>query len=196
MRNAATWRAEVWRLWTAHLTHFSLQHAVTNALVCVIAGHVVENKIGARSLCAALLLIAPLISIGLLFWSPQLVQYRGLSGITMALTVAAIICLAQKYPSLRVGVALLAVIILAKLLVEVITSTTTPQPLISVGFAGLPSGVSVEWRVHVLGVFAGLWLGSLRASAAIRGTQATVENVMDCRTGNISSDNCGKIASH
>lgn len=139
---------EWWRLWTAHLAHFSPQHAAIDALVCFIAGGIVEKRMGSRWIAWALAGIGPLISIGLLLWSPDLVQYRGLSGVAMALTVVAMISIAREYPAYRLAVALLAVVLAVKVVGEALE--------ISIGFAGLPDGVLVEWRAHVLGALVGV----------------------------------------
>lgn len=139
---------EWWRLWTSHLVHFSIWHAAVDALVCFIAGSIVEKRMGSRWIARALAGIGPMISIGLLLWSADLVQYRGFSGVAMALTVAAMIGIAREYPSHRLAVVVLAVVLAVKVVVEALG--------ISIGFAGLPDGVFVEWRAHVLGALAGL----------------------------------------
>lgn len=138
---------EWWRFWTAHLVHFSPRHAAIDALVCFIAGSIVEKRMGSWWIVWGLAGIGPMISIGLLLWSPDLVQYRGLSGVAMALSVITMISIAREYPSYRLVVGLLAVVLAVKVVGEALG--------ISTGVGGLPDDVVVEWRSHVLGALAG-----------------------------------------
>jgi membrane associated rhomboid family serine protease len=78
----AVFDGEVWRLWTAHLAHWSVQHALLNALALLpvlVAGR--------RMLKLALdwsFFAAPVISIVLLAIEPR-IEYRGASALIVGL---------------------------------------------------------------------------------------------------------------
>ena len=55
-----------WRLWTGHLVHFGLQHAMLDAIVLFAGASLLERELGTRRLLRQLLLAAPLIALGLL----------------------------------------------------------------------------------------------------------------------------------
>jgi hypothetical protein len=95
-----------------------------------------------------LVIIAPAISVGLTVWSNELTHYRGLSGLATAMTVAAMCTVARAYPSSRPALALLT----AAMTLKMIGDTMGISP----DLAGLPLGVMVEWRAHVLGAAAGI----------------------------------------
>lgn len=139
---------ELWRLWTAHLVHFSRQHALIDVLVFVIVGVVVEATISRRWVAWAIMAIAPTISLGLFVWSPDLMHYRGMSGLATAMTVMAMIVVARIKPSSRPLLLLLTVAMALKFIGDV--------GGISPDIAGLPRDVLVEWRAHALGAAAGV----------------------------------------
>jgi rhomboid family GlyGly-CTERM serine protease len=155
---------ELWRLWTAHLVHFSFQHALIDALVLGAAGFIVEKALGARATTWMLGAMAPAISIGLWCGSPELTHYRGLSGMATAMVVIAMMHLARQFPSSRPAITLLAVAMTLKVSGDALGH--------SPDMAGLPAGVAVEWRAHVLGALAaGVYFStftSLRPNSAER----------------------------
>ena len=140
---------EIWRLWSAHLVHFSAQQAGIDAAVFFIAGSVAEKEIGMRRMAIALALGAPCISLGLLLTVPDLSHYRGASGIAMLVALLAGAALWSGGPLNRMLLALLAF--------GVVIKTACEAFGISAHLAGLPPDVVVAWQAHVLG--AGLaWL--------------------------------------
>jgi rhomboid family GlyGly-CTERM serine protease len=159
---------EWWRLWSAHLAHYSLSHAMMNALVLWVAGGIVEIRMGSRWLATRLLIGAPLISLVLLLCSPDLLEYRGLSALGVCLTVVAIICVARESPKFHVAIAVLAVALAAKLLGD--------SQGISLNLGGLPEDVVVDWRAHVVGALAGVCIAlfSLHSTANIRHDRAAL----------------------
>ena len=141
-------QGEWWRLWSAHLTHYSMSHAAVNALVLFFAGGIVEIRMGTRWLATRLLVVAPLLSIALLLWSPDLVEYRGLSAVCVCLTVVAMISVARDSHQAFAVIALLAIALLLKLIGDAQGA--------SMDLANLPQGVILDWRSHVLGALAGV----------------------------------------
>jgi rhomboid family GlyGly-CTERM serine protease len=93
--DANTWAAgerealkagEFWRLWSAHVVHFSWSHAGWSGLVWLMAGGLMERT-DRKDWSWALLVIAPLITLATLALDPSLARYGGLSGLTTATLV-------------------------------------------------------------------------------------------------------------
>lgn len=140
-------QGQLWRLWTAHLVHFSFRHTFLDAAAFFIAGMIVEKKMGRHWVAWVLVAIAPTISLGLWLWSPELTHYRGMSGLATAMIVVAMINIARNNSSSRLVILLFAVALTFKLIGEAFG--------VSHGLASLDAGVVVEWRAHVLGAMAG-----------------------------------------
>jgi len=141
---------QFWRLWTAHWVHFSMAHALVNIAVFVAACTVAAATLGARFIGWAIFIVSPVISIGLLITSPTLVEYRGLSGLATAMTVAALYGLAYAHRSLRWVIAVLAITLLLKLVAEANGLTFSSH------IHSLPEGASVEWRAHLIGALSAI----------------------------------------
>ena len=82
--NAAVAAGELWRLFTAHLTHFTLDHLVLDVLAFLVLGIACERRSPRRTRWT-LGLSALVISVGVLLIDPQMQRYRGLSGLDSAL---------------------------------------------------------------------------------------------------------------
>ena len=134
---------EIWRLWSAHLVHFSAQQALLDVVVFFIAGSIAEKNIGVRRMAIALALGAPCIALGLLLAVPGLSHYRGASGIAMMVALLAGAALWSGGALNRVLLALLAFCVAIKTAFEAFG--------ISAPLAGLPPDVVVAWQAHVLG---------------------------------------------
>jgi len=80
--------AEPWRLLSAHLVHLSLIHALLNGVALLLLGRLFETRLRAGE--GWLVLGTAPILISLVFWiaMPELVWYRGLSGVLHALYFA------------------------------------------------------------------------------------------------------------
>ncbi|MFH1528704.1 MAG: rhombosortase [Bacteroidota bacterium] len=81
---AAIASGELWRLVTCHWTHWSVDHLLWDAVVFGFLAVLCERD-GRLRLVACLLVAATLIPIGLWWSHPQMLTYRGLSGIDSAL---------------------------------------------------------------------------------------------------------------
>jgi rhomboid family GlyGly-CTERM serine protease len=75
---------QVWRFFTAHLTHFGDDHLRWDAIAFAVLGALVE-RISRSGFLATLVLSAGLITLGVWVAQPQFATYRGLSGIDSAL---------------------------------------------------------------------------------------------------------------
>lgn len=134
---------QIWRLWSAHLVHFSVSHALADALVFFLLAALAERQIGARRLGVCIALGAPLISAGLLLTAPNLAYYRGASGFAATVAVLAGALLWRAQPARRGVLLLLAAIFLIKMACEAFG--------VASGLANLPPDVVVAWQAHGLG---------------------------------------------
>ena len=130
---SAALRGEWWRLWTGHLVHYDFAHLITNAVAVAVPLSLVPG-IARRRLILAVPIIAPALSLVLLTCA-RFDQYRGASGVAMALWSGAALTLSRAGAECdrRTGHALL-VIVMAKLAAEAaggghLWSTVAPLPL-------------------------------------------------------------------
>ncbi|MBC2760173.1 rhombosortase [Thiobacillus sp.] len=141
---------ELWRLWTGHLVHFSLAQRLLDVGTLLIVGWLAEREWGSGPTAIAMLLGMPAISASLLLVSPDLIQFRGVSGIVMLLALAAATSIWHDHPSARPGLAVLGVAAAIKTLLDA-SGMQTPS--------SLPAGVSVAWQAHVSGAAIG-WMAA------------------------------------
>jgi rhomboid family GlyGly-CTERM serine protease len=151
-----------WRLWTGHLVHFGLQHALFDAIVLYAGASLLEREIGRVRLLRQLLLVSPLISLALLA-VPDLIAYRGASALAATVALAAGIALwpaAGRWRSALLAGGLACAV------------STAAQALgVGSSVAGLPGGVVVAWQAHVFGAACALlpgWRGAVCMARAIR----------------------------
>jgi rhomboid family GlyGly-CTERM serine protease len=148
---------ELWRLWTAHAVHFSLQHALADTLALAVLATLAERLANARTAWVALVAGPPLISLGLLAVSPGLQEYRGASGLAVMMAVLCAGLLWSKCGARgKCVLTALATLLLGKTVAEACGGSS--------GVAGLPSGVVVAWQAHVLGALCAVGLIALRVS--------------------------------
>ncbi len=138
---------EAWRLWTGHLVHFSIFHALLDVAVLLIVCGSVERAQGTRRLCIALAIAAPLISLGLLAMAPGMMVYRGASGLAACMAVIAGVLLWRKNPGIRSALVLAGAVFTVKTVLD----ATFPR----LGLSSLPADVSVAWQAHMLGAIVG-----------------------------------------
>jgi rhomboid family GlyGly-CTERM serine protease len=158
----AIFAGQWWRLWTGHLVHFGLQHALFDAIVLYAGASLLEREIGTPRLLRQLLLAAPLISLAL-FAVPDLITYRGASALAATVALAAGIALWPRAGRWR----------LALLAGGLACAASTAAQAFGAGWsgAGLPGGVVVAWQAHVFGAACALlpgWRGAVRMARAIR----------------------------
>ena len=151
-----------WRLWTGHLVHFGLQHAMLDAIVLFAGASLLERELGTRRLLRQLLLAAPLVALGL-FAAPGLDEYRGASSLAATVALAAGIALwpgaGRWRPALLAGAAAWFCL----------SAVQAVRPEWSA--AGLPEDVAVAWQAHLLGAACALlpgWRTATCSAAGIR----------------------------
>ena len=145
---------ELWRLLTGHFTHWSGEHLFLDLLVFAVAAGVWERLGGRRRLLVCLLASALAVSLSLWFLLPQVVHYRGLSGVDCALVTAVAVesirrARAQRRPGVAVALAGVLAVYLFKIGYELATGTT-----LFLDAAAVPAG-NVP-LVHVVGGVCGL----------------------------------------
>jgi len=138
---------EVWRLWTGHLVHFSTLHTVFDVLTLFFASQIFEADSGSQRLFSVLVTGAFFISCGMLLWVPDMVMYRGASGISATILVLATESLCRNSRRLQILLAVLGALLLSKIWID---ATGVIQIASS-----LPDGVHLAWQTHLLGVVAG-----------------------------------------
>jgi rhomboid family GlyGly-CTERM serine protease len=119
---------ELWRVVTCHWTHWSLDHLVWDALPFALLVLLAWRASPRRTLWT-LGLSAVLIPAGAWIFYPQVLTYRGLSGLDSALFLLVALDLCRKATKSRhwvtvVVVAALMAGFLAKVLFEILTGTT------------------------------------------------------------------------
>ncbi|GAA5525203.1 rhomboid protease GlpG [Microbulbifer aestuariivivens] len=87
---------EYWRLWSPVVVHFSLPHALFNALGVWILGRSLEARAGTLPLAVLVLVSAAVSNLAQYFWSPETV-FGGMSGVVYAL-VGAVLVLQRLAP--------------------------------------------------------------------------------------------------
>lgn len=87
----------LYQLFTAHFTHWSFDHFLYDTLTFVGLGYLCL-KLQIKEIARVLLISTLLISFGFLALHPELIAYRGLSGVDSALfSLALITCIRQAY---------------------------------------------------------------------------------------------------
>lgn len=79
---------EPWRLFTGHFVHLGIVHALLNCVALVLLGHLFGDRLKPRAYFGILAAAPILISLLFLASMPELLWYRGLSGVLHALFFA------------------------------------------------------------------------------------------------------------
>jgi rhomboid family GlyGly-CTERM serine protease len=140
----AIFNGELWRLWTAHLVHFSFQHAASDALVLLAATTLAQGLASPRMVCCTLAIGAPAISLGLLLAVPEMTEYRGASGLAVMMSV---LCAGLLWPAASHRIRLLLAVAGCALSAKLVADAMG----IAINLAGLPTGVAVAWQAHAFG---------------------------------------------
>jgi rhomboid family GlyGly-CTERM serine protease len=139
---------EVWRLWTGHLVHGSVQHLAWNVGALVALGVLFERALG-RGFVWLVATGGALVGGGLYFLRPDVELYLGLSGVLNTLWVGGAVVAARGERGWMRGVYLLAVLAgLSKIAVEAVTGVSIFTNAAALG--GQPLILA-----HVLGSLAG-----------------------------------------
>jgi len=149
-RRSAIEAGEWWRLWTAHLTHYSWGHLLVDGGTIAGLGWLLQRRMSPWLLGVALVVAMPLISAVLYIGSPLISEYRGSSAIAAMLWVLVAVQLLKELPWVGGGLLLL---LAARIGGDALG--------ISDLFTSLPPGVFVAWQAHLAGAVAGMIVASL-----------------------------------
>lgn len=138
---------EIWRLWSGHWVHFSVQQFFMDVSSLFLVGMLAEREFGARLTALVLWLGMPAISLGLLLLAPDLLEYRGASALAVLLAWFAGSALWVRLNKLRLGLAVLGFVWTIKTLMEAAGGVSD--------VVSLPADVRVAWQAHVLGAVIG-----------------------------------------
>jgi len=144
LERSAVLHGELWRLWTGHLVHDHLAHALWNLAAFAGLGVWLERRAPAR-FALALLLAAPLSAAAVVALRPDLASYQGASALASALYVLGALCLVREGPDrlARLGGGAALALFGAKLALEWSgqwPSPALPPDLESVGLAHAVGG--------------------------------------------------------
>lgn len=133
---------EVWRLWTGHLVHYSAMHAAEDIVLLFVVTAIAEREVGGWATGIALLVGAPLISLGLILLVPDLALYEGSSGLSAFLGFIAGTLIWRRSPHLRFMIGCIGAVVIAK--------TSLDAAGLLAGFSSVPAGIRIAWQAHVI----------------------------------------------
>lgn len=82
---------EYWRLFTGNLVHYGFAHLAMNIAAFLIIGFSLLREVSVKVYLPLFISCAMSVGIGTLWWNPELVFYRGLSGVIHGLIVAGLL---------------------------------------------------------------------------------------------------------
>ncbi|NWF37830.1 hypothetical protein F3F96_01560 [Mariprofundus sp. NF] len=148
--NAAV-AGEWWRLWSGHLTHYTLSQLIADSGLVALLGLVLHRVISPYLFAISIIVALPLISLLLLWLVPEMNSYRGASGLAAMLwfMVGLHLIVQAKSGSVPIWIGPLFILLL---IAKVAGEALALFPALS----ELPAGVVVAWQVHLFGMVIGL----------------------------------------
>lgn len=153
---SAMLHGELWRPVTGQLVHWSWPMAGADLGVIAVAGSLVERRSRRRALLgigAALLAVAGAVAL-----SPDLLRYRGSSGVATALVALALMDVVLE----KTGARALALGGLVLLLAKVTIELATGRPLLA---WTMPPGIELFAPAHAAGLLAGVAVAATARAA-------------------------------
>lgn len=142
---------EWWRLWSGHLTHYTLSQLVADSGLVALLGLVLHRFFRPSLFAASIIVALPLISLLLIWLVPEMNSYRGASGLAAMLWFMAGLHLSLQAKS---GVVPLWI---GPLFILLLIAKVTGEALaLFPALSELPAGVVVAWQVHLFGMVIGL----------------------------------------
>ncbi|MES2822863.1 MAG: rhombosortase [Pseudomonadota bacterium] len=89
---------EYWRLFTGNLVHYGFAHLAMNIAAFLIIGFSLLRDVSLKVYVPLFVSCAMAVGIGTLLWNPELVFYRGLSGVIHGLIVAGLLLNSFRNP--------------------------------------------------------------------------------------------------
>lgn len=87
---------EWWRLFTCNFTHYNFSHFLTNTLIYIILGYIVETK-SKISFFKIIMAVVLLNGICIFFFEKNMIHYFGISGVNYALAAYILLILSKKH---------------------------------------------------------------------------------------------------
>ena len=137
LERSAVLRGELWRLWSGHLVHDHVAHALWNLAALGVLGLWLEPRAPAR-FALALLLAAPLSALAVVALRPDLASYQGASALASALYALGAVVLLREGPDRvsRLAGATALALFAAKLALE--SAGSWPSPALPPGLESVP----------------------------------------------------------
>jgi rhomboid family GlyGly-CTERM serine protease len=157
-RREAVISGEVWRLVSGHLVHFSPRHALLDGTALAALAYALHRLDASKPLWPRLAVSAVAMSLFLAAMLPNMISYRGASGLAMVLAGMLLRTLWALRPAWRPGLAAFAALLCSKMLLDVLGWTADSSVL--------PAGVQITWQAHAAGLALGLWPEKLSGRAA------------------------------
>jgi len=152
---AAIVAGQYWRLWTAHLTHFTVSQLIIDTAMLGMLSYALKDDMKDRFLGISICFSMPIILVLQLWLVPNIQHYRGASSlVSMMWVLVALLLLQQaKYCSPKFW---LALTFLSLLFLKIWADIFIDDVIIS----ELPKGVDIAWQAHIFGAISGLmiWL--------------------------------------
>ena len=154
---SAIMQGEIWRIFTGHMTHWSLSHLFWDILVFLVLAGLIE-RFSRRRFLACFASASLMISLLVFAFLPEMAFYRGLSGIDSGLFMMLLVMLYHKNASghnlrHKIPYLLLGILFIGKTLFELATAQT---------FFVQPSDLFVPVPLaHLGGAFTGWIIGTL-----------------------------------
>ncbi len=138
---------ECWRLFSGNLVHYGNAHLVMNLAAFLLIGLSLLHDLSAKNYILLFMFCALCVCIGVLWGNPELLFYRGFSGVLHGLIIAGLFFNRWRHPSLTW---LFIGLVFAKIIYEHTPSFEENQLQ-----AMLPVAVAVD--AHMYGAFAGIF---------------------------------------
>lgn len=148
---------ELWRLWTAHLVHYSPRHALVDIIAMTLAGTLIEVERGSRYVLMLLVVAAAVVSVVVALAIPGMWHFRGASALVTLLAVHAGASCWYSMPGSRPVLVVLGAALVAKIILE--ASGNPPDA------ADISHTVFIAWQPHAIGAALGLFAGIERHRA-------------------------------
>jgi len=141
----AVLQGEYWRLWSAHITHYTAEQCWVNSAMFALLWYVLTGYVSQRRMLFCILLAMPLILLGVLYGVPNMQQYRGISALDGMLWVWLACELYRRGDTRAWGIAALCLFVVR-----------LGMDVSGLRLSELPAMARVAWQAHALGGLLGV----------------------------------------
>jgi membrane associated rhomboid family serine protease len=136
-------------MWTSHFAHYSWPHLATNLILLLTGCVATERVLGFIFMALMLAVGAPVIACGVMWLEPDMLEYRGFSGIATAFFFALGTWLYVYQSKYRIFLIFSGLAFAVRSILHASSSVLTV----------LPDNVETAWSAHMTGAITGLLLG-------------------------------------